>query len=236
MNKVSLSISGGGVRSAAGLGVLKYLEEKNIEITELSGNSGGAILLLLYSYGLSIDEIYSFLKNINKYKLFRPTLSSFFSLSNIEKQLQEILKGRKKKILLTVVTTNIDTMEANYHNKGDLIKETIASSSINGLFPYVYINNQKHVDGLYVDNLPNKHLVNKEIKNISINVNNPSKNQKIIKRLYKIKEKSCIEESGKNADYFLDIKSISDVKLLDLSKFDYCIEEGYKIAKKEINI
>ena len=237
MKKVSLTVSGGGVRSAAGLGVLKYLEENNIEVTELSGNSGGAILLLLYSYGLSIEEIDNFLKNIDKVKLFlKPTFGSFFSLSGVEEQLRETLKDRKRKIPLTVVTTNVETMIGVYHTEGDLIKETIASSSVYGLFPFVELNGEKHVDGLYADNLPNKFLVKKKIKNISVNVNNPTLNQKLSRRLYKIKELSCIETASNDADIYLNITDVADVKLLDLAKFDFCIDSGYKKAEEGIKI
>ena len=44
---VTLTLSGGGLRSLASLGVISYLRSKQIKINEISGTSGGAIVALL---------------------------------------------------------------------------------------------------------------------------------------------------------------------------------------------
>ena len=58
--EVTLTLSGGGIRTAASLGVIKYLEENGYKIKKISGTSGGAIIALLYAHGFSIKEIEGF--------------------------------------------------------------------------------------------------------------------------------------------------------------------------------
>jgi len=237
--KVSLTISGGGVRSSAGLGVIKYLEENGHEVVSLSGTSGGAILSVLYAHGLTIEEIHSVLKGFKARELFRPTRQSLFSLDGIRKDVENAIKGRKQLIDVEVCTTNYEKGEAAYHLNGDLINNMIASSSLNVFFKPAYINGELHFDGGYIDNMPNKNLVNRDIPNISVNVSNPHttfSRKKYAKRLFRILRKSAISLQAKETDYFIDVKSIADVNLFDLKKFDFCIEEGYKEAEKILNL
>jgi NTE family protein len=53
----SLSLSGGGARGAAHVGVLKALEEEGLKPDALSGTSAGAIVAALYAYGISVGEL-----------------------------------------------------------------------------------------------------------------------------------------------------------------------------------
>ncbi len=58
-----IALSGGGVKGAAHIGVLKALEEKNIKISYVAGTSSGSIVATLYSAGYTPDEIYLIFKN-----------------------------------------------------------------------------------------------------------------------------------------------------------------------------
>ena len=55
---IGLSLSGGGVKGAAHIGVLKAIEEEKIKIDYISGTSSGSIVATLYAVGYSTDEIY----------------------------------------------------------------------------------------------------------------------------------------------------------------------------------
>ena len=55
--RTALVLSGGGVRGAAHIGMLKALEEHNIKIDYIIGTSIGAIIGGLYSVGYSAHEI-----------------------------------------------------------------------------------------------------------------------------------------------------------------------------------
>ncbi|NLL69944.1 MAG: patatin-like phospholipase family protein [Epulopiscium sp.] len=55
--KLGVALSGGGIRGMAHIGVLKALEEEDIQIDSISGTSAGAIIAGLYAYGYSAVEI-----------------------------------------------------------------------------------------------------------------------------------------------------------------------------------
>ena len=57
MIRVSLGIRGGGVKSAASIGVLSALEEKGIKISEITGDSMGAVIAALYATGNNVERI-----------------------------------------------------------------------------------------------------------------------------------------------------------------------------------
>ena len=64
--KLGLSLSGGGVKGAAHIGVIKALEEENIKIDCIAGTSSGSIVATLYAIGLNADEIYIIFKKYCK--------------------------------------------------------------------------------------------------------------------------------------------------------------------------
>jgi NTE family protein len=63
---LGLSLSGGGVKGAAHIGVLKALEEANIKIDYIGGTSSGSIVATLYASGYKSDEIYYIFKKYCK--------------------------------------------------------------------------------------------------------------------------------------------------------------------------
>jgi NTE family protein len=60
--KTGLVLSGGGTRRVAHIGVLKALEEKQIEVTHLPVTSAGVIVGALYAAGHSWETILTFFK------------------------------------------------------------------------------------------------------------------------------------------------------------------------------
>lgn len=64
--KIGLSLSGGGVKGAAHIGVIKALEEENIKIDSISGTSSGSIVATLYAMGYRSNEIYDIFKKYCK--------------------------------------------------------------------------------------------------------------------------------------------------------------------------
>ena len=63
---LGLSLSGGGVKGAAHIGVIKALEEENIKIDSIAGTSSGSIVASLYAMGFTADEIYEIFKKYCK--------------------------------------------------------------------------------------------------------------------------------------------------------------------------
>ena len=136
--------------------------------------------------------------------------------------------------------TNIQTGKAEYHKKNDLIKSTIASCSLLPYFHSIEIDEKHYVDGGYSDNLPNKNFSKLKYPNISINVNNlPNKfsfkKDALHRRTLFILTQSAMKRAKKRADYFVNIDSISDIRLFDFKSFDFVLEEGYKKVKEVLH-
>ena len=55
--KIGIALSGGGIRGAAHIGVIKALEENNIKIEYIGGTSAGSIVAALYDMGYTPDEM-----------------------------------------------------------------------------------------------------------------------------------------------------------------------------------
>lgn len=64
--KIGLCLSGGGVKGAAHIGVIKALEEENIRIDCISGTSSGSIVAGMYAMGYKSYEIIELFKKYAK--------------------------------------------------------------------------------------------------------------------------------------------------------------------------
>lgn len=94
--KLGLCLSGGGIKGAAHIGVLKAFEENNVKIDMISGASSGSIVATLYAIGYSVDEIYKF------FKIYAKDIK-YFDIKNIFKLVRGIII--KRKISITGLTT-----------------------------------------------------------------------------------------------------------------------------------
>ena len=63
---LGLSLSGGGIKGAAHIGVLKAIEEEKIKINYISGTSSGSIVATLYAIGYTPDQILKIFKQYGK--------------------------------------------------------------------------------------------------------------------------------------------------------------------------
>ena len=82
---VGVALGGGGLRSAAHIGVLKVLEKEGIKIDLLAGTSGGSIVGALYAAGLSLEQIEYIYRTLPK-QLPTPAVNTFsFLLALLER-------------------------------------------------------------------------------------------------------------------------------------------------------
>lgn len=103
--KKGICFAGGGVKGAAHIGVLKALEEENVEFNYIGGTSSGSIIACLYASGFKADEIYNTFKKYSKkikyidfINLFKLVIMTIFTGRitidglNSGKQIQKIIK------------------------------------------------------------------------------------------------------------------------------------------------
>lgn len=130
--QIGLSLSGGGVKGAAHIGVLKALEEEKIGINYISGTSSGSIVAGLYAIGYEPDEILEIFKaNAKKIK--------YYDLKNVLKLIFGIFIERK--IIIEGLT---DGMEIEKLMKEKCIEKNIMNikdTQIPLLIPAVKLHN-----------------------------------------------------------------------------------------------
>lgn len=85
---LGLALSGGGIKGAAHIGVIKALEENNIKIDYISGTSSGSLIATMYAMGYTPDQMYNLFKKYSKE-------IGYISVFNIIKLIYGIIFKRK---------------------------------------------------------------------------------------------------------------------------------------------
>ncbi len=237
--KITLSLSGGGLRGAAHIGAIKFLEEQGVEITAVSGSSAGAIVGLFLAYGLKSDEMLDFLHNLERKELFLWSgmdKLGLFSMKRFEDKLRATIPVTgydALKIPLYTCVTDIDTGEFHYIHQGDPIAYTVASSTITPLFTPKRIGDHCYIDGGFSDNLPIKPLLCYYEKNLAININpliaeelESFKSLLIRSILIMIRSNSMPAKRLTNA--YLEVKGVAKMHLFEFSEIQRAYQAGYE--------
>jgi len=241
--KITLSLSGGGLRGAAHVGAIKFLEEQGVEITAISGSSAGAIVGLFLAAGLKSDEMLEFLNSLEKKELFVWANGDVgvFKMEKLEKKLEETLKVKsfdELKIPFHICVTNIATGESEYIDRGNPIAYTVASSTITPLFRAKEIGKIAYIDGGFSDNLPVKPIKKYEEKNLAISIN-PLRGESLdsfkslMIRSILIMIRSNSMPAKKLTDAFFEVKGVANMHLFDFSEIEMAYEAGYNELKEQ---
>ncbi len=166
MTEVSLVLSGGGIRGVAHIGLLAAMQDHGINVNAISGSSAGALVGALYSSGLSVNEMLDFFRNSTLFNVLNlaVTKPGILDSARYRKLMGSVVKAEfgSLNIPLTICTTNLQTGEPVYFDKGDLITPLLASCAVPPLFSPVEIDGVVHSDGGIADNFPIDPLLIKE--------------------------------------------------------------------------
>ena len=162
---LGLVLSGGGMRGAAHIGVLRALDEQGIEVTHVAGSSSGAIVGALYAYGYDWVDILDFFRrlhlwDIRKYALSKP---GFIDAEKFYYEFNQYLKNDSFENLqrnLVITATDILMGTLKYFKSGELIKPVLASAAFPGIFSPVQIGDSYYIDGGSMNNFPVEALKN----------------------------------------------------------------------------
>lgn len=160
--KVGLVLGSGGAKGLSHIGVIKYLEEMDVEIDFITGSSIGALIGGAYASGLSIKEIEDIALETDltsTAKLFSPGFgkSGLVTGTKVQEFLTSKLGNKNIEdmpIPFTAVATDIITGQEIHFNKGDLVEAVRASISIPIVFQPVIRNDIVLVDGGLVNPVP----------------------------------------------------------------------------------
>lgn len=244
---IGLVLSGGGMRGAAHIGVIRALEEHQIHPTHIAGSSAGAIVGSLYAYGYNWEEILNFFKevqilNIRKYAINKP---GFIDAEKFYDEFKVYLKDDdfsflKKKLFITA--TNILNGKLKIFEKGELIKPVLASAAFPGLFAPVKIKSSYYIDGGALNNFPLEAIKKKCDRIIGVYVDgfdvltikDLKHSHQVVERVFRVK--SVLENQHKftECDLMILPSELNGFGTFDKKNIDAIVEIGYKAAKEAI--
>jgi len=169
--KISLALWGWAARWLAHIWVLKYLEEQDTEISEISGTSMWAIIGAMIAIWMNSREIEVFAKSFNMLKMADFDLKSgLLKWNKVEEKLKQVFGDKKieeTSIPLKIITTNVEKAETKVFDSGLIVDAVRASLSLPWIFVPKQIDEEAYVDWWIMMNLPIEVLVWEDVLAIS---------------------------------------------------------------------
>jgi len=240
--KIGITLSGGGARGIAHLGVLQALEELGVEISVLSGTSAGSIVGSLYAYGYNPEEILSIIQKVSVFKSVRPawTWIGLLSLDGLKDVLLKYIPENNfdaLKVPLTIAATDIKKGEIIYFSDGELIPCIMASCCVPAVFAPVPLGEKLLVDGGVLENLPTQPIRKKCDLLIGSHCN-PIGSDFDAKNLRTIIERSLLmavngntQKSRELCDVFIEPPALDKFTGFGLAKAQEIFDIGYRFTK-----
>lgn len=242
-NSIGVALSGGGAKGFAHIGVLKALNEHNIDPDVLSGTSMGSLVGVLYAAGKTPDEIHKLVKASPVLKMLKLAWgkSGMFQMSPIRKMLEKEIgadnfSSLKKPFHLSVSNLNLGKLEVV--SQGELFDNVIASCSVPVLFMPVEINGSTYVDGGLYDNLPTQSIRNLCETLIGVHINYTGVKNKF-NGMKDVAERTLMLAIGQNVipsmkicDIIIDPPEMQNFAFWDFDKVDEIVNVGYTFTKQ----
>lgn len=245
---IGLVLSGGGMRGAAHIGVIKALEEHQIYPTHIAASSAGAIVGALYAYGYKWEDIISFFKDIKfldikKYAINKP---GFIDAEKFYDDFKVYLKEDdfsvlKKKLYITA--TNILNGKLKIIEKGELIKPVLASAAFPGLFAPVKIKSSYYIDGGALNNFPLEPIKKKCDIIIGVYVDgfdvltikDLKHSHNVVERVFKLKAVADNQHKFTECDIMICPSDVNKFGTFDKKNIDEIFHIGYTAAKHALS-
>lgn len=160
--KLGIALGSGAARGLAHIGVLKVLEEENVQVDIITGTSIGALIGAMYAAGVPVSQMEKVALEIDwlsMAKLLEPVipLSGLTDGRKLITFIEEILPVKnfdELNIQLAVTATDINTGEAVIIKQGDLLEALRASLAFPGIFSPALFGQRVLVDGGLCKPLP----------------------------------------------------------------------------------
>jgi NTE family protein len=158
---ISLALGGGAARGWSHIGVLRALDEADIEISMIAGTSIGALVGGCYLAG-KLDQLEEFARSLTKRRIFglldiNLGGSGLFGGMKLNSRMQEHMNGSRFEDLpkpFVCVATEVRTGHEIWLTEGSLITAMRASYALPGVFEPVSTNGRILVDGALVNPVP----------------------------------------------------------------------------------
>ncbi|MDM9632284.1 patatin-like phospholipase family protein [Robiginitalea aurantiaca] len=245
--KIALTLSGGGYRGIAHVGVLKALEEAGIKPEAISGTSAGAVVGALYANGMSTGDMLNFFKSIQLFSIGNLAFGKpgWVDPDSFYDRFRKIFPAddfAALKIPLQVTATDILNGELKIFSEGPLIKALLASAAFPGFFAPVEVGKGYYVDGGVLNNFP-VDLLREEAEfliGVYVTPFGPTEKSKIrhsisvLDRVLKIKSATDSIRKFDMCDMLVYPKELGRFSTFLENDLDTIFELGYQEAKKSI--
>jgi NTE family protein len=157
---ITLALGGGGVKGNAHIGAIRRLEKEGYRIRSVAGTSFGGLIAILYTSGLTPDEIEEIFASTDQGSLFARDSHdgpSLLGLSGARKLMDKLLGERTfadLKILCAVTAVDVKTGREIVISEGQLRNAVLATIALPGIFPPLHMNDWELMDGGVLNPVP----------------------------------------------------------------------------------
>lgn len=244
--KIGLTLSGGGMRGIAHIGIIKAFEEYGLRPQVLSGTSMGAIVGAFYAYGYPPDQMFE-IATSGKYfnrKNFRLGTTGLFKNRMILQLLQKHIPQdsfEHLKIPLYICATELCHGRTEYFSSGALHQRILASASIPYIFPPVRIGENLYTDGGVTNNLPIEpildqcnFLIGSHVNSIVYDEMNNINARSMFGRILHLALGTTVYAKIEKCDLFIDPVHMTQFGIFDDDAFQTMFDCGYHHTKSTL--
>lgn len=243
---IGLALGGGAAKGVAHIGVLKALEDANIEVDYIAGTSVGAMIAALYAFKVDVETIGSLARRLTMSKVtsFKLNKTGFFSTESLRELMLEYVGDvaiEDAAIPLSIVATDINSGEEIILTSGSVVDAVCASAAIPGIYIPIEINGRTLVDGGLVQNVPIEALQTAGAGvTIASHLNSVSHYQEIshvldvMRNAFEIAVSQHTQDQLKEADLLISM-DLSDFSLRDnTERYDELFNIGHQAATVQL--
>ncbi|MEL6547910.1 MAG: patatin-like phospholipase family protein [Myxococcota bacterium] len=239
-HKVGMVLSGGGVRGAAHVGILKALHDEGIEVTAVSGASSGALVSAMFAARRSFNQTLDVFRDNSLFSWNYLGLVRKPGLLDSERLLDALEEALDHKSFtdvsreLHIVASDLLDGTPHFFREGSLALAVMASSAYPGVFSPLEIDGRLLTDGGVVNNLPVEPLLGRCDVLIGSFVN-PIEHMKaqelqstfsVSQRAFQISTGNPIREKLKRCDFAIAPTELLDIGIFDKSRTNEAFEIG----------
>ncbi len=246
--KVGITLSGGGARGIAHIGVLQALEEVEIYPDVICGTSAGAILGVLYAYGYSPEEMLDIAERSNMRRVFKLVLPirGLTNQTYLLRQLQKYIPENDFNVLQKEFHIGVTNLNAGKHevwNAGKSLHDLVlASSAVPGIFQPVKIDGAYYVDGGVMNNMPANPIRHKcdfliasnVVTKVEKSVEELNGLKSILARVFEISLWYRSRLNYDSCDTVIEPAGLNNFHIFNFSKTKEIYELGYLGAKAKL--
>ncbi len=243
--RIGISLSGGGAKGIAHVGVLQALEESGLKPDVVSGVSAGAIIGALYADGKTPKEICDFFQETNFFDFVKIVMpqKGFMSTERFYHLIDDFIDAKtfeELKLPLTINATELIEGRNVYFNSGSLVDKVVASASVPIFLMPAEIDGKVYVDGGIFCNMPAAVIRNDCDLLIGVHVNpivtegSIDNTFDVMERIYNLSIQSSTVQEKAVCDIVIEPVKARNFGMFEISKTQEIFDIGYEAAMQKL--